>query len=72
MALVVFDMGIRVETPMRPQPQRIQASTATAAARALRASDASRHRAEVQAYLEQEHPEKKARPGGSDFGYFAS
>ncbi|MEN9464715.1 MAG: hypothetical protein RL217_896 [Pseudomonadota bacterium] len=59
MALVVFDMGIRVETPMRPQPQRIQASTATAAARALRASDASRHRAEVQAYLEQEHPEKK-------------
>lgn len=59
MALVVFDMGFRIETPVRAQPQRINASKAAAATRALHASDSRQHRAEVQAYLAQEHPEKK-------------
>ncbi|MFY9179632.1 MAG: CBS domain-containing protein [Venatoribacter sp.] len=35
MALVVYDMGVRIDSPIRPEPKRVQASAAAAAIHAL-------------------------------------
>lgn len=39
MALITFDMGRRVETPVRPQAQRVQATSAIAPTRAIDGSE---------------------------------
>lgn len=60
MSLVVFDMGIRVETPIRPQPERVEESRAIAGARTIKSSNstaASRHA--LLAYQEQEKKQRK-------------
>lgn len=60
MALVVFDMGRRVETPLRPQQKRVQATEATAGVHPISHTDASHSgEAALQAYQQQKekHPD---------------
>lgn len=65
MSLVVFDMGQRVETPIRPQNRRVNASQASASVAAINAQqtgfNAANHGTQkhaIQAYTEQQerHP----------------
>lgn len=63
MSLVVFDMGQRVETPIRPQDRRVSASQASAGVQAIdehtqRHSRGSSQNEAIQAYLQQKekHP----------------
>ena len=54
MSLIVFDMGIRVETPLRPDKNRIKATAATSAIQPVRTGD-SQSPAERQAQQVLEH-----------------
>ncbi|MCB2385353.1 CBS domain-containing protein [Thalassolituus alkanivorans] len=54
MSLIVFDMGIRVETPLRPDKNRIKATAASSAVQKVRPGD-SQSPAERQAQQVLEH-----------------
>lgn len=54
MSLIVFDMGIRVETPLRPDKNRIKATAASSAVQKIKPGDAQSP-AERQAQLVLEH-----------------
>lgn len=55
MALIVFDMGRRVETPIRPEQKRVRAAQAISAVRPIERTDAPHaQQASLQAYTDSE------------------
>lgn len=60
MSLVVFDMGRRIETSIRPKPERVEESSALASTRAIKGSESSTQaRQAVLAYQQQEQAHKQ-------------
>lgn len=56
MALIVFEMGRRVETPVRPTRQRVQATTASSASRSIDRTNAPHgYETAVHAYQQQDN-----------------